>query len=197
MNKSYWKDLLTRLQKRNFHWFAESDLSVSEDDELLELMRQSGCAQVLIGLESPQRESLQGIELRNNYKYREFDEYKHAIRNIQSHGITVNGCFVLGLDGQTPEVFEEVFEFVKETELYEVQITLMTPFPGTALYDRLAKANRLIEPTNWKEMFLIPISTLNRRRCPWQNSIRDSRNWRCSCMKQTSRNGAGTTLRNT
>ena len=121
-------------------------------------MRETGCAQVLIGLESPVEQDLKGVELRNDWKWKHFNEYKDAIQTIQSHGITVNGCFVLGLDGQTEDVFDQIFEFVKETGLFEVQITLMTPFPGTPLYHRLDKQNRLLEPTNWKKCTLFDIN---------------------------------------
>ena len=74
---------------------------------MLGLMRDSGCQQVLIGLESPGRMSLEGIELKTNWKAHQQDAYAAAIAKIQSYGITVNGCFILGLDGDAPEVFDE------------------------------------------------------------------------------------------
>ncbi len=150
VNKGYWKQLLPELKKRRIKWFTETDLSVAEDPILLRLMRESGCAQVLIGLESPTPAALDGLEMNINWKQKRFAQYKDAIRTIQSHGITVNGCFIIGLDGQTPDVFDDVYTFVRDAELYEVQITILTPFPGTALYDRLKQSNRLVEPTNWK-----------------------------------------------
>jgi len=158
VNHVYWKELLPELTKRRIKWFTETDLSVAEDPELLRMMRDSGCAQVLIGLESPTEEPLNGLEQNTNWKLGRFSEYKQAIRSIQSHGITVNGCFITGLDGQTTEVFDQVYNFVKEAELYEVQITILTPFPGTVLYERLKKANRLIEPTNWKKCTLFDLN---------------------------------------
>jgi len=70
----------------------------------------------------------------------------------------VNGCFVIGLDGHTPDIFDQVFHFVRETGLYEVQVTLMTPFPGTPLYTRLEREGRLLEPRNWKKCTLFDIN---------------------------------------
>ncbi|MEN8254715.1 MAG: radical SAM protein, partial [Verrucomicrobiota bacterium] len=133
VDKAYWKKLLPELKKRKIKWFTETDLSVAEDHELLTMMRESGCAQVLIGLESPTEEPLRGLEQNTNWKQDRFAEYREAIHTIQSHGITVNGCFITGLDGQTAEVFDQIYNFVRDAELYEVQITLLTPFPGTAL----------------------------------------------------------------
>ena len=157
VNKAYWKELLPELAKRGIKWFTETDLSVAEDEELLSLMRASGCAQVLIGLESPTAAPLDGLELNMNWKRDRFETYKQAIASIQSHGVTVNGCFIIGLDGQTERVFDDVYAFVREAELYEVQITILTPFPGTPLYDRLRKANRLVEPTLWKKRTLFDL----------------------------------------
>lgn len=158
VNHAYWKELLGQLKGKKLRWFTETDLSVAEDKELLDLMRESGCAQVLIGLESPVKEALQGLELRSDWKFKRFAQYKEAIQTIQSRGITVNGCFVVGLDGHGPDIFDQVFSFVKEVELYEVQITILTPFPGTPLYTRLEQTNRLIEPRNWRKCTLFDIN---------------------------------------
>jgi radical SAM superfamily enzyme YgiQ (UPF0313 family) len=121
-------------------------------------MRETGCAQVLIGLESPTDSGLRRLELRNDWKFRKFPYYKEAICTIQSRGITVNGCFVIGLDGHTSDIFGQVFAFVREAELYEVQVTVMTPFPGTPLYTRLERENRLLEPRNWRKFTLFDIN---------------------------------------
>lgn len=158
VNHSYWKELLEKLAGKGLKWFAETDISVADDEGLLDLMRKAGCTQVLIGLESPTEIGLHGLEMRADWKFRRFPRYKEAIRAIQSHGITVNGCFIIGLDGHTTDIFDQVFAFVKESELYEVQITLMTPFPGTPLYARLERDNRLLEPRNWKKCTLFDIN---------------------------------------
>ncbi len=158
VDRAYWKGLLPELVGRGVRWFAETDLSVADDPELLELMRQSGCAQVLVGLESPTAGPLAGVELRSDWKRRRFPGYRRAIQTIQDHGITVNGCFVLGLDGQGPEVFDQVLAFVRSTELFEVQITILTPFPGTPLYDRLAGEGRLLAPRDWRRCTLFDLN---------------------------------------
>lgn len=158
VNHSYWKDLLKSLRNKGIRWFAETDVSVADDEALLDLMRETGCAQVLIGFESPTKAGLHGLELRNDWKLKKFPLYKEAIRTIQSHGITVNGCFVIGLDGHNGDICDQVFSFVKESGLYEVQVTLMTPFPGTPLYARLAQENRLLEPRNWKKCTLFDLN---------------------------------------
>jgi radical SAM superfamily enzyme YgiQ (UPF0313 family) len=158
VNHSYWKDLLKSLRGKGLRWFAETDISVADNEELLSLMRETGCAQVLIGLESPTEAGLRGLELRNDWKLKRFPHYKEAIHTIQSHGIMVNGCFVIGLDEHTTDIFDQVFSFVRDSGLYEVQVTLLTPFPGTPLYARLERENRLLEPRNWKKCTLFDLN---------------------------------------
>jgi radical SAM superfamily enzyme YgiQ (UPF0313 family) len=154
----YWKELLPALKARKVRWFAETDMSVHEDDELLELMRQSGCAEVLIGFESPGECGLAGVELKSDWKHRRWQDAKQAIRRIQEHGIRVNACFILGLDGQGPDIFDRVLEFVAETAPFDVQITIQTPFPGTPLYSRLQREGRLLRETAWETCTLFDIN---------------------------------------
>jgi radical SAM superfamily enzyme YgiQ (UPF0313 family) len=147
--RPHYKRLLAALEPEGIHWFTETDVGVAEDETLLDLMRESGCRQVLIGLESPVAAGLDGIELRRNWKLGKLRDYEAAVHRIQSKGITVNGCFVLGLDGHTPEIFDQVYDFVARTGLYEVQITVLTPFPGTPLYQRLRGQGRILRDGAW------------------------------------------------
>jgi radical SAM superfamily enzyme YgiQ (UPF0313 family) len=156
-DRHYGRALAEMLAAENVKWFAETDISIAQDEELLRLLSESGCRQILIGLETPTASGLNGIELNSNWKFRKRDSYRAAIERIQSYGITVNGCFVLGLDGDT-EAFERIPEFVEQTALYDVQITLMTAFPGTPLYQRLLNAGRLIEPRNWRKCTLFDVN---------------------------------------
>jgi len=158
VDKAYWKDLLPALAGKRLKWFAETDLSVAEDGDLLDLMRNTGCAQVLIGLESPTAAPLDGLETRGNWKHDRWADYADAIGAIQSHGITVNGCFILGLDGHGPEIFDQVFDFVTDTGLYEVQVTIQTAFPGTPLYARLKREGRLLDERAWNTCTLFDVN---------------------------------------
>ena len=160
VHREHYKKLLRELTQENLRWFTEADVSVAADGELLGLMRDSGCQQVLIGLESPRCANLDGIELKNNWKARQQEQYKAAITKIQSYGITVNGCFILGLDGDTPEVFDEVLDFVRDSGLYEVQVTFQTAFPGTPLYARLKREGRILRDRAWELCTLFDINFL-------------------------------------
>jgi len=149
VDKEWGKELCRQLTPLRVSWFTETDVSVADDEELLTLMRRSGCRQVLIGLESPDEKPLNGLELKANFKAKRAKTCMDAVRKIQRHGITVNGCFILGLDGQTPDVFQRVLDFAGQLSLYDVQITILTPFPGTPLYDRLLREGRILRPGRW------------------------------------------------
>ena len=163
VNKDYWKKVLPDIRERKIRWFTETDISIAQDKELLKLMRKSGCAQVLIGLESPSVEALSGIETKQNWKAKQLPAYKEAIKTIQSHGISVNGCFILGLDEQGPDIFNEVYNFVEDSGLHEVQITIQTAFPGTPLFKRLEEEDRIIEKDAWEKCTLFDINYLPKR----------------------------------
>ncbi|MBI2931755.1 MAG: B12-binding domain-containing radical SAM protein [Planctomycetes bacterium] len=137
-------------------WFTETDISIADDDALLEELAESGCAQLLIGFESTRRASLHDLDSRR-WKYDRHPRTINAIRKIQSYGISVNGCFVLGFDEDDPGIFEETRDFVRESGLSQVQITIRTPFPGTALYRQLAAEGRLLSPAAWDRCTLFDV----------------------------------------
>lgn len=157
-NKAHGRELLKALAGEQVRWFTETDVSIASDDELLSLMQDSGCAQVLIGFEAPTRAPLEGVEQKANWKAQQFEKYSEAIERIQSHGISVNGCFILGLDGAGPELFEDVLRFVRESGLYEVQVTVQTAFPGTPLYARLQREGRILRNDAWELCTLFDVN---------------------------------------
>lgn len=158
VDRKYWRRLLPELAKERIRWFAETDISLAQDPELLSMMKDSGCAQVLIGLESPVDAGLDGLELRSNWKLNHLVRYKRDIAAIQSHGIRVIGCFIVGLDGHDERIFENIYEFVNETGLFDVQITVPTPFPGTPFYERLKADGRLMEEQAWSKCTLFDVN---------------------------------------
>jgi radical SAM superfamily enzyme YgiQ (UPF0313 family) len=157
VNKTWSKQLLRELAGRNIRYFTETDVSIADDEELLDLLYPSGCRQVLIGFETPRRAGLEGMD-RVNWKSRQHRRYLEAIEKIQSRGVSVCGCFIVGLDADTPEIFDELREFIERSRLLEVQITILTPFPGTRLYARLQQEGRLLYPGAWDRCSLFDVN---------------------------------------
>jgi radical SAM superfamily enzyme YgiQ (UPF0313 family) len=164
-NRNWAKEFLTAIQEFDLRWFTETDISVADDDELLRLLARSGCRQILIGLESVSPNSLDGID-RANWKLKRLSKYKDAIKKIQSYGVTVNGCFIVGNDGDDPGVFEALRKFIEESELLEAQVTILTPFPGTQLLRRLQAEGRLLYERIWDKCTLFDLVFQPRQMTP-------------------------------
>ena len=161
VDKRWSRELVRVIAAAGLHWFTETDVSVADDAELLDLLAASGCRQVLIGFESPSAASLAGIEARD-WKARRHRDYRRAIDLIQRRGITVNGCFIVGLDQDTPDIFERIERFVRDSGLLEVQVTVLTPFPGTALHRRLRTEGRLLRERYWERCTLFDVNFVPR-----------------------------------
>jgi|LSQX01.3.fsa_nt_gb radical SAM superfamily enzyme YgiQ (UPF0313 family) len=144
-NRKYAKELMKAIIPLKIRWQGYSDIAVAQDEELLELLYKSGCTHLLIGLESLSYDNLGIIE---SWKANQLDKYTTNIEKIQSHGIGVFGSFILGLDNDTTSVFQNLRNFILDNNLFGAIITVQTPLPGTRLYDRIKKDNRILN-YNW------------------------------------------------
>ena len=132
--------LLSALADSGARWFTESDWRIADDPVLLQRIAASGCRQILIGMESSVfRYPGMGAKTASH------DAIMDAAVAIAEAGIVVNGCFIIGADGETHESIERLGDFLELAPLGEVQLTLQTPFPGTSLYQSLKESNRLLE----------------------------------------------------
>jgi radical SAM superfamily enzyme YgiQ (UPF0313 family) len=161
VDKEWSKKLLSAVIPLNIKWFTETDISVARDEDLLSLLRASGCRQLLIGFESVIKGNLKGME-GNDWKLRQFDSYLSDIEKIQSYGVSVNGCFILGQDCDDPGIFERTRDFIETSQLLEAQITVLTPFPGTRLYQRLKTEGRLLRDIFWDRCTLFDVNFVPR-----------------------------------
>ena len=139
-NKAFAKELFVALQPHNINWMCQASINISQDPELLDLMRESGCGAVFIGFESLSRENLAAMRKGINRKY----DYLEAIRNIQSHGILVHSSFIVGYDFDSQASFDELIDFIKESNLLMPLINILTPFPGTKLFKRFEEEGRIL-----------------------------------------------------
>ena len=157
VDRRWGRELLERLRPLGVRWFAETDISIADDPDLVQALRPAGCYQLLIGLESLSHDNLAAIES-TGWKAGRLDRYVHAVRTIQDAGVTVNTCFIVGLDGDTPAVFDDIRRFVRQAEPLEIQVTVLTPFPGTPLFERLRREGRLDQPPFWHKCTLFDVN---------------------------------------
>ena len=157
IDRRYGRELIKALIPLGIRWFTETDASIADDLELCDMLAEAGCRQLLIGFESPRIEDLGTVDPRG-WKQRMADRYLHAIDVLQSRGVSVNGCFIFGLDHQGPDVFSTVVDYVRKSGLAEVQCTVLTPFPGTELYDRMKREGRLLRERFWNRCTLFDVN---------------------------------------
>jgi radical SAM superfamily enzyme YgiQ (UPF0313 family) len=134
-------------------YFTEVDWRIGERPEVLRGLAGSGCVQVLVGLES--------LVFRHpgmGPKLVELDRMMDACLAIQDAGVAVIGCFIVGADGESRTSLERLTTFLLDCPLADVQVTMHTPFPGTALHRRLHKAGRLLPERGWSSYTLFDVT---------------------------------------
>ncbi len=141
----YARELFEALVPLNIQWGGLATSLLARDEDLLDLCARSGCIGLLVGFESISPTALKGIHKGFNTP----QMYAEWIRRFHDHGIAINGTFVFGLDQDTPDVFDETAEFVIDTRIDLPRFAILTPFPGTALYERLDSEGRILT-RNWE-----------------------------------------------
>ena len=125
---------------------SQSSINAAHDEEFLDLLARSGCQGVLIGFESLNPANLRVMNKSFNTMRGGFEQ---ALANLRRHRIRVYGTFIFGYDGDTPESFGPTVDFAQEHSLYIAAFNHLTPFPGTPLYERLVKENRMLYEAWW------------------------------------------------
>jgi radical SAM superfamily enzyme YgiQ (UPF0313 family) len=151
-NRREMASFLARLKACNIRWAAEADISIALYDDFLARLSESGCTFMFVGLESLSDTALAQIDP-NGIKRRLRERYPELIAKLQSRGIGVVGAFIAGLDGDDPGIFDELADFVIDNNLYDAQLSVCTPLPGTRLRDQLEREQRLLD-TPWSNYTL-------------------------------------------
>jgi radical SAM superfamily enzyme YgiQ (UPF0313 family) len=144
VNKNYSKSLLEKMIPLDIRWFAQTDISVAEDIELLQLLKKSGCSILFIGFESLSEDELKKTN-KNNWKAHKVKYYEEYIHRIQSMGIGIFGAFMIGFDSDDADSIGNTCDFIKGSKIYAPQISILTPYPGCALREQLAGQNRILD----------------------------------------------------
>lgn len=144
VNPKYAKDLFKELIKNNVNkfWVANgtTDVLLKVDDEFLELARKSGCVEWFIGFESVSQTALDGIKKTHN----KVENFEKMIKRVHKYNMTIQGGIIFGFDEDTPDIFDTTLQKINELGIDVLEINILTPYPGTPLYDRLEKEGRII-----------------------------------------------------
>jgi radical SAM superfamily enzyme YgiQ (UPF0313 family) len=145
--------LLEVLGRSGARWFTEADWRIGERPELLARLAAAGCRQVLVGIES-MIFRYPGM----GQKQAELARIMDATAAIQAAGVAVNGCFIVGAEGETHASLERLTSFLLDAPFAEIQLTLQTPFPGTGLYAKLQQQGRLLATRDWSHYTLFDVT---------------------------------------
>jgi radical SAM superfamily enzyme YgiQ (UPF0313 family) len=122
---------------------VQASLNIADDAELLHRLHHAGCFAIMTGLESVSEASLRTMRKGINLGIG-VDGYRDKIDRIHAQGMMVAGTFVLGGDGDGPDIFERTVRFVMDAGVDLAHFGILIPDPGTDLYERLAREGRLL-----------------------------------------------------
>jgi len=147
-NKTRAKELFTGMIERGMRktWWMQASINSADDEHVVELAAQAGCMFVFIGFETISMDTLKTMTKGVNLKVR-VENYKRVVETFHKHGIGVLGAFIIGNDFESSTYYKQLAEFLINSNIDIVQISILTPLPGTALMEQLEKEGRLLYET--------------------------------------------------
>ena len=136
----YAKELFKAIKPLHIKWGGQASLSFVKDIELMRLAAESACRFLFFGVESVSEQQLG--KMRKSIK--KLNDIEDAIKRVNSLGIHFHASIVLGLDGDTNDIFPQTLEFLKKNKVGSVSLNVLTPYPGTKIYNQFKNENRLI-----------------------------------------------------
>ena len=138
-DREYALELFARMAPLKRQWCSQCSLRIAEDPRLLALAAKSGCIALFLGLESLSDGNLRAWRKTTNRAL----DYARAIARIHAAGIGVYAGFVFGMDDDDGTVFQRTLDFLDQARVDVLQSTILTPFPGTPLFDEMDRQGRI------------------------------------------------------
>ncbi|HEY5599117.1 MAG TPA: hypothetical protein VIK48_00385, partial [Candidatus Manganitrophaceae bacterium] len=144
-NRSYCKELWTALKALEIKWGAQCTLFLGDEPDMVKLAAESGCVSMFVGMESIFEESID----ETNKPFNRVEEYERQIKCFHDHGIMLNPGVIFGFDHDDETVFEKTVEFLIQNNMELAYFNILTPLPGTPLFDRMKREGRITD-FNWE-----------------------------------------------
>ncbi len=139
-NRRYAKELFTQLKALKKKWASQASMTLTRDPELLKLAAESGCVSLFMGVESLSTENLKEV----NKTFNRVSQFDEAMKALHDHDIMVLAGFIFGLDHDDEGVFERTLRFCERNRIELPTFFILTPLPGTALFQRMESEGRLL-----------------------------------------------------
>jgi radical SAM superfamily enzyme YgiQ (UPF0313 family) len=140
-DRDHARALFLELAPLGKRWVSQSSILIADDKELLRLAQRAGCCGLFIGLESLQAANLSAVDK----DFGECQAYARRIATIRRAGIGVIAGMIVGLDGDDVSVFEETLRFLDQNRVDALQLNILTPLPGTPLFDDYRQVGRILD----------------------------------------------------
>jgi radical SAM superfamily enzyme YgiQ (UPF0313 family) len=140
-NREHALEIMERLIPLKLNYGCLATTNVGDDPEVLDLMAQSGCLHVNIGMESISPESLKSIKKKQN----KVKDYERQFKALRDRGIGYSVNVMFGLDGDGPEIFESTVDFLIRSKVPVSFMFILAPRPGTKVRDQLLKEGRVFD----------------------------------------------------
>ena len=140
-DRGYAMELFAEVEKLDVEWMGQCALSIANHPGLLEAAVRSGCTTLSFGLETVNQASLESV----NKRFTVVEDYERSLRVIRAAGIDVSTEMILGMDGDGPDTFERTADFVLRNQITLPRFYVLTPIPGTRLYDRMEEQGRITD----------------------------------------------------
>lgn len=144
INREFSYKLLGAIKDKHIKWGTQTDISVAEDEELLRTIHDAGCHWLFIGFENVTENGLKFLD-RRQWKARQLEHYKESIEKIHKAGLNIWASFMFGGDNDTKETFSQTLNFALDNGIYSGSFTILTPLPGTKLYEDMKSQDRIID----------------------------------------------------
>jgi radical SAM superfamily enzyme YgiQ (UPF0313 family) len=144
-NPNYSKALFKAITPLKIKWVGQASILFVHDDELMKLAKNSGCTALFFGVESISVNQLE--KMRKSIK--DINKLEQAIKKVRDIGIHFHASLVFGFDTDTKETFPETLDFLQRNKIGTVSFNILTPYPGTRVYEHIKSENRLLT-TDWK-----------------------------------------------
>jgi len=142
-DKTYVKNLFVEIVKRKIKkkWVCQTSINSLNDESVLALAKKAGCIGFFVGFESVNEDVLERMEKKANLTTG-INRYEECIRKVHKHKMVIMGNFVLGYEKGIDEIRRDTC-WMKNSSIDIVNFSILTPYPGTTLYERLSRENRI------------------------------------------------------
>jgi len=144
-NKKKALHLFNELKKLKIKWACQGSIDIAKDEELVKLMSDSGCIEMLLGFENINIMNIKKMNKKSNYDF----DYENIIRIFKKYRILVHASYVIGYDYDTKDYFQEILDFSNKHKFFLAGFNPALPIPGTPFYERLKKEGRLLYERWW------------------------------------------------